>query len=536
MIGYAISFSVMFIFLFYISGTTITHFFKIRLRNPFISIAIGFFLYFSFITIFSFPLQIIGIVPYYFLIYYDAAITFVYLAFFLILFKFWISTIWISLMSIRYFLIVAIALSATWILLHLFSTNSFNDFRETLAIMNWISGNQLAFINDSTLFSYFGFKPFQAWYTLLQIIINLTNAQVYDYNDLIITFTLIIEAFLVASIILTIHTTFSKIGNKLFDTLVLFIMSIIFISIKTLFSVQEDAVWSERTLFMYLLIFIVIMLINYVTSDFRQRNMPILIGLMFTCYTSFSWDSSYPVLFLLFVFMFILQIAFKTSWTKDLIKISVGPIISVICFSVITNLIIQWIILVIIAFFMLMAVFIMNSRYARIQKVELFLSKHFKLSVLFVPTMFALLSLAMILGQPSAFAQLVGGYLTFIEKFLVFIKNEEIRYWIVILVSFALIILSIVWIILRDRLSYGIVVYAVDLFVISYLTFYNPIVIKFITVIYTPLLQSDGVMMLVMLIVVIVANMYYVINKINTKIKVSKSVNVNKLPVYIYVV
>ncbi|WP_338985298.1 hypothetical protein [Spiroplasma endosymbiont of Diplazon laetatorius] len=523
----AIGISMLYLFMFYTSGLITLELFKFKIKNYFVAIATGFFSYFTFLSVCTFPLQLISVLPYVFFIYYIFAISVIYLLFCFVFMRFWLNTNFFKMDSLLFLGVVAIFITIDYVSMNYISNENFSRHKNTLAILYWLKDNPVSFFNDSTLFNFLGFRPFQGWYSFQLSTIMMVNAQPYQYKDLLVPMTLILDAFVLSSIFATFYESFcqkDKFKNK----------SLIFVSSLLLFVITRIVLWrmdysifSGEIMLLYLILYATTMLLRYTTFNNRERYNPILVGIILGGYISFSWDSSYQILFLLYAFIFTIQRRFTQNFTKDILKIALFPMFGFIFYNIILSLYLQVVIFGGILFVMIITTYLMNKNYSFVVKFETFLENRNTFTVLFVPIFFMTISTAFILAFNENIMSESYNSLNILYMWLSFIKNNIAKQLITFIISMSLLAASIVWVFFRKKIKHDLLSNIVDLFLISYLTFYNPISVRFINTFYPKMFETNGIVLLVLLFVMI-NSVPYVIKTKKEKQNTSEVVVIKK--------
>jgi len=510
------------IFMFYTSGTIILELLKFKIKNSFSAIAAGFFTYFTFISVLTFPLQLISVLPYIFFIYFIWALTILFIAFCFVFSKYWLSTNVFSLNTIIYMGIVALIVGINFLGIQFVNNVSFARHKNTLSILNWLKDNPVSFFNNATLFNFLGFKPFQGWYTFQLSLIILGNIETYQYQDFIKPFCFIIDAFLFSSIFITMFEALKK-KTKSINTCALFAISLIIFSISKLLIAYFDAsFWGGESIFIYLVFYSIMLLLKYTTSEYRERNNTFFNGMVLGGYICFSWDSSYQVLFLLYGFIFVIQKTYSRNFTKDLLKLSIFSLIDIFFFNIVLGYYIQSLLFGILTVFLILTAFWMSRNYSVVSKFEIFIDQKTNFTILLLPISFMLISIAITLGMEQPFVSTNDNYLNFLYVWTSIFKNKNVNFWTTFILAMVILALSFFWIFIRKKIRTTGLTGVIDLILISYLTFYNPIVVKFINFIYPDMTKTNGVVMIVMGIVLLNVVVYWLFDfikrrKVSTK-------------------
>lgn len=528
-IGIAIGFAALMIFIFYISGSVISELFSLGLSNSFVSTALGFFSYFSLISVLSFPLQLISVLPYIFFIYYTGVITILYGLISCIFYKYWITTNFLSVKTVIFLLVISLLIVVNIIGVIYINSSEFNRYKNTLTILSWLKYNPVSFFNDSTLFNFLQFKPFQAWYSFQLLLVLITRIDPYQYKDLIIPFSIMIDSFIAGSIFLTMYYSLTNLKSQKGKWILLIASIIIFLGSKSILLYYDTASWSEKQYFIYLIFYSIILMLKYGSTSYRIRNLPLAIGVVLGGYVAFSWENSYPMLFLMYAFIFMLQRSFINNFTKDLFKISIVPFVNFIFFNIIQQLYLQVFIFGGILLLFVTISILMNRNYLVVTKFEIFIKERNILALLAIPIVFAIISVCMALSKHESIFSQDQNYLNFLYIWVSFIQNDSIRNWSTYSLAIILLIFCMIWIFIRYRLKTNPFISSIDLVVISYITFYNPIGVRFLNLIYPDLIRQNGIIMVVLLIVMINSLIYNTSEKISNKKSINKKTELVKV-------
>ncbi|AKU79355.1 hypothetical protein STURON_00109 [Spiroplasma turonicum] len=405
---------------------------------------------------------------------------------------------------------------------------NFLRHKSTLSILYWLRDNPVSFFSNSTLFNFLEFKAFQGWVSFQLSLIMMTNINTYEYELLLKPFLFILDGFLYTAIVFTLIDSFTNVEKKYFKIFSIIISVLISIGAKyTAYYVDYDF-WNGEVIFAYLIIYSTVLLIRYTSFNIRERFLPLFIGLILGGYTSFSWSNSYHVLFLLYAFIFIIQNSYPRNFTKDILKLSIFPIINIAFYNLVSNLYLQFAIFAILVLFLLILASIMTKKYSITKKFELFVEEKTIFTILIMPILFLTFSTALILSVNKGFMSQEDNYLNFLYVWTSFIANYEIRYWITIILSLGTIVGGFAWVIFRKNYKFNQVVNIIDLLLICYITFYNPIVVKFLNVIYPKVTALKGIVMLCLFLVLIYSIPNYLLNKLDNKVRKGDKVIVIK--------
>ncbi|AHI53518.1 hypothetical protein SSABA_v1c01060 [Spiroplasma sabaudiense Ar-1343] len=511
---YGLGFATFLIFVSYTSGNIISQVFKFRSKNSFSNIALGFFSYFATLTILSFPLQLFGNLPYIFFIYYTIVLSQVYLLVCLLLFRYWITSSVFSIGSIVFFTVVLILMGVNFIIQIYLRPGNFAEYKTSLTILEWLKDNPVSLFNsNNTLFNFLGFKPIQSWYTFQLSMILLTGSQPFEYDSLILTFNFFLESFILASILITVAIRFNEVQHQGYRQIGLVSTILLFIMLKFFLGFIDFAIWNELTYFIYLIFYAITLLISYSSPKFREANLPMVIGFLLAGYISFSWENSYPMIFLLYCIVFTLQSTLSKNYTKDIIKIIMFPLINLIFFNVLQRLYVQAVIFSVIILIFFLVIYFMTKNYSKIIKFETAFDNHNKFFMLFLPVVFSAISLILILSSNQNLKDMFINYLSFIYKWTILVELPAAREWIALISTILLIVLSLVWIFIRKRFEPSQTTAIIDLTTISFITFYNPLVIRFISVIYSDFINLNGFIMAVLFVELITVALYSLTNR-----------------------
>ncbi|WP_144416866.1 hypothetical protein [Spiroplasma cantharicola] len=394
---------------------------------------------------------------------------------------------------------VAVFIGIDYFSVNSISRENFSRHKNTLAILYWLKDNQVSFFNDSTLFNFLGFKPFQGWYTFQLSVIMMVNVEPYQYKDLIVPLLIILDAFIITSILFLFYESFTpkmRLNNRV---AVFFISLVTFIITRMIFWWLDYSIFTGDMILLYLIFYATTMLLRYTTLNVRERYNPIFIGFVLGGYISFSWESSYQILFLLYAFIFLIQRRFNQNFTKDILKIAIFPMVGFIFYNIILRLYLQVVIFGSILVLMLLASYLMNRRYSFVAKFELFLENHNLFTVLFVPIFFMTISTAFILAFNENILAEKYNSLNIIYIWTSLVENNIAKQFLTFIISMTLLTCSFVWVFFRKKVKYDLITNCIDLFLVSYLTFYNPISVRFISTFYPKMFETNGMVLVVLL-------------------------------------
>ncbi|AOG60073.1 hypothetical protein SHELI_v1c01180 [Spiroplasma helicoides] len=512
------------IFMFYTSGVTILELLKFNIKNPFASIAAGFFAFFTYISILTFPLQLISVLPYVFFVYYLWGLTIVYIIFCFIFTKYWLSLDWFWKHFLIFAIVVAVVGGSTYFQFINLADDNFARHKNMLSILSWLKDNQVSFFNNATLFKFLGFKPFQGWYTFQLAVTLLFNTQSYQFKDIIVPFTFILDIFLTSSIFIFMFDSFHKLQSaRAYKKYSLMGVSLfIFTGTKTAFLLFGNSFWLGDTIFIYLIFYVMILGLRYTGIKYRERSNPIFIGTVLGGYISFSWDNSYQVLFIIYCLLFLVQRRYRQNFTKDILKLSLFPIIDLVFFNIILGYYIQTTLFLAILLLLFIVIYIMSKNYSNIIKFETFVDDKINWVTLILPVVFMGVSIAITLGSNQSLISAEDTYLNFLYDWTAVFSNVNLRFWITSSLAMFILAISFLWIFIRKKFNTSILTGMVDLLLINYLTFYNPIVVKFINLIYPMMLQSNGIIIIIQGAVLLNVIIYWLFNRSEDKKNISE--------------
>ncbi|AKX33772.1 hypothetical protein SLITO_v1c01040 [Spiroplasma litorale] len=504
----------LFIFMFYTSGLIFSEFFKLKIKNSFTAIAMGFFSYFTYISILTFPLQLISVLPYVFFIYFIMAINILYLLFCFIFIRFWLDTSFLKLELLFFLVVVIIFVGLNYYLYNAPADKNFLRHKSTLSILDWLKDNPVSFFSNSTLFNFLEFKAFQGWFTFQLSLIIILGLNAYEYEMFLKPFLFVLDGFLTAAIFFTIVDSFSTVTYKKSKFSIYIMCLLLTVGSRFLTKVVDYDFWNGEVTFANLIIYSTVLIIRYTSFNNRERFLPLFIGLIMGGYTSFSWTNSYHVLFLLYAFLFIIQKKYKANFTKDILKLAIFPITNIAFYNLVSELYLQFAIFMAFIIFLIILASIMSKKYSVTHKFELFVEEKSLFTILFVPVWFLTFSIALILSINKGFMNQEDNDLNFLYVWTSFIINFKIRYWTTVVLSLLTIIGSVVWVVFRKKIKSNILINLIDLLLICYLTFYNPVVVKLLSLIYPKVTALRGIVMICLFTVLMNSTPIYIVNKI----------------------
>lgn len=521
--------SAVMIFIFYTSGAIIFELLKFKVKNAFVYIAGGFFAYFTFISIFSFPLQLVSIIPYVFFVYYFWTLTIIYLIFCLVFLRHWITARFFSKNTLIFLVCVGVIGIVEYFAGEAFVIDTFARHKNALSIIYWLRDNPVSFFNNSTFYNFLGFKPFESWYTFQISIIMLSGASTYQIQDVILPFTYFIEVVISASIFITMVEAFAKNKTKYMEYLTLVVAFIFFIASKTALIIYGYSFWTGEMMLVNLIFYAIILTLKYTSFDYRERHKATFIGMVIGGYISFAWDNSYHILFFLYCILFMIQRKYSKSFTKDILKISMFALIDICFYNIILKLYIQAFIFSGLLALMIVISYYMTSNYSVVLKFETFVDNRIRLVTLILPVIFMTISIGMSLNAGISFINAGDNYLNFLYVWTTFISGSNQRYITTYIVALIILVGALVWIFMRQRFKENFLTDSIDLMLISYLTFYNPIVVKFINLFYPTMTSTNGIMMIIQGMAVVNVLVIWLCNKVDAKkpdkLKIIKNYN-----------
>ncbi|AXK50792.1 hypothetical protein [Spiroplasma alleghenense] len=509
---YALGFATFILFISYTSGSIIAEIMKLRTKNPFANIALGFFSYFATLTILTFPLQLFSALPYVFFIYYTIVLSQLYLIVCVLLFRYWITSTFLSISSLIFVIVVVLIMSVNLFSGKIFGTGDFTSHKGTLLILDTFKNKPISFFNGKNPVNNLGYKVLQSWYALQMGMIIITKATPNDYFQLINSFNFIIDAFIVASIFMVVITRFNDVEHQGYRQFGVFMTIFYIIGLKFFLGYVGLKLFNEMTYFVYLIFYALTLLISYSNHKFREHNLPLVIGFILGSYISFSWENSYPIIFLLYAIVFALQRISQNNYTKDIIKISLFPLINLVFFNFFEKLYFQSAFFGAIVLLFFIVIYFMAKKYSRIIKFETSFDKNNNFFVLFLPLLFAGLSVMFILAAHEDLILMFMNYLSFIYNWTIFIEIPKARQWIALVLTIILLAFSLSWVFIRKNISTSKLSTISDLTAISFITFYNPLVIKFVSIIYKDFVKLNGTIMAVLFVHLACVGIYTLTN------------------------
>ncbi|WP_338972545.1 hypothetical protein [Spiroplasma endosymbiont of Panorpa germanica] len=528
---YALGFATFILFISYTSGSIISEIMKIRTKNSFANIALGFFAYFATLTILTFPLQMFNSLPYIFFIYYTIVLSQLYLIVCILLFRYWITSAFLSISSLIFVIIVVIVMSVNFFSGKIFGAGDFSDNRNTLLILDTFKNKPISFFNGKNPVNNLGYKVLQSWYALQMSMIVITKASPENYWQLISVSGFIIDAFIVASITMTIITRFNDVEHRGYRQFGIVLTIIYIIGLKFFISFLGLKIFNEMSYFVYLIFYTLTLIISYSNHKFREHNLPLVIGFILGSYIAFSWENSYPIIFLLYAIVFTLQRTLLSNYTKDIIKISLFPLINLVFFNFFEKLYFQSAFFAAIVLLFFIVIYFMANKYSRIVKFETAFDKNNNFFVLFLPLVFAGLSIIFILAAHEDLLLMFLNYLSFIYNWTIFIEIPKARQWIALALTIILLAGSLAWVFVRQNMLGTKLSTILDLTAISFITFYNPLVIKFVSIIYKDFVKLNGTIMAILFIHLVCVGIYTMTNIFGNYIE-KKTINEKPKPRY----
>jgi len=505
------------IFIFYTSGAIIFELFKFKVKNHFVYIAGGFFTYFSFISFLSFPLQLVSVIPYVFFVYYLYTLTIIYMLFCFIFIKYWLTVRFFSINTIIFIIIVFLFTFLNFYFQNQVGSDSFVEHKDVIFSIYESRHAPISFF-EARLHDFFGFKTFESWYTLQISMIILTGAtSTIEVGTLISLFTLLIESFVFASIFVTLFESFYKERKRYVFWLTLIFSFLSFSTSKIFLIYLGFPYWGGITMMINLILYAIILIIKYTSLDYQEKSKAIFIGMAIGGYFSFSWDSSYHILFFIYCLLFIIQKKYSNNFTKDIFKLSFFSLTGVIFYNIFLHLYIQAIMFLILFLIMVIIFFIMRRNYSIISRFEIFVDNNIKLVTLLIPIIFIIVFIGLILN--SGFNYVIPNtiYLNFLFRWFESILSINMQYIVLSIIIISFIVISFVWIFIRNKIPKNFLTTSIDLLIISYLTIYNPLAATIINLFYPTMAESNGIIIVIQSLICINLFVFWSFNKIDAK-------------------
>jgi hypothetical protein len=479
---------------FYMSGVGLKSILNIKSDNPLSSIIFGFFTYFAYITVTTLPFLFFNIIAKSYL-YVIFGLTLIYFAFAIILVRNWLTTELFSMKTVQFIVALIFISVIVSVVQEKISPNMFisKDSRYGATIFSTLNntnlniwgGRSLSFIRDNQMNE-------QSIFHMFQYMICLVFKDVKRISYFIKPFWFVVSSFLWTALYVEMYSLLSK-ERRQWQRWSIFVGGlVVFLGLFILVMRMGITSLTNDSYFVLLIIFVCTIVIKHVGARFPQYNMPVVIGISMGSYMAFSSENTYPVLFLIYAFVFLMQLRLKIGYFRDIAKISALVLIEFIIYNILMKLWIQTGIFAAIFVIVLFISFRANSRYFLETKLELYLQQRNIFAILLLPVAFFVISIAYSLANELPIVAKNSDYLQIILWWLDPITNDSVKGWTVFLVIMIFVGLSIAWIFLRQRVTKNFVYSAVDIFFILYLTFYNPFFTKIIEAIGSSITKTAG--------------------------------------------
>ncbi len=163
-----------------------------------------------------------------------------------------------------------------------------------------------------------------SWFTNVSMWFVMTGI---DPSKIIWNLLNILDAMLFASIFVTLLSNFA---NKKSNRFLIGLLSLLVLSASKLliYYFGYDSLHTQNMLTNLFFVTFILMTI-YTNEEYRSRNMPWIIGIIFSSYITFEWDASYIMLFIIYVSTWITMLKYQTNFLKDMVKFT---LFSTLCF------------------------------------------------------------------------------------------------------------------------------------------------------------------------------------------------------------
>ncbi|AHF58234.1 hypothetical protein [Spiroplasma eriocheiris] len=510
----AIVFFLYYYWVFSSTGTILADLLKIRTRNIYLSMIMGFFFYFATIAFLLIPLEFIGNLKYIVLVYYLLAINILYAVILLLFVRFWFNYRLLDWNHLLFVLVFTMFIFLYY-LKNLFITpsgqNLSNSFVLTFYNFNFDNGRVIFNLNSEVTLSANSTLSAVPWFTNVSMWFAMTKLNPIDITTNLLD---IFDALLFASIFITLLNNFSK---KNSNKIIIGSLSLVtLLASKLLIYYFGYDAWHPENMLTNLFFVLFILISIYTNREYRSRNMPWIIGFIFASYITFDWDASYIILFTIYVTTWISILRFRTNFLKDFVKFSA---VSSICFIVynarLKNLLLIFIFLALLLL-MLFIAFLLYRNYTRIREIEFAIYERRRGFIFVIPTIFTIISVVIVLATN----QINLDFWT-LEKIAqpLFVQLElgrwrEITDTVFISISFFFLGFALIWILFMERIPNFVAKTQITMLSILTVSFFNPLVGRFLIWIFnSQALLNNATVFIVALLVAINTTVYAIKTK-----------------------
>ncbi|AGM25462.1 hypothetical protein [Spiroplasma chrysopicola] len=506
----AIAFSIYYYWIFSSTGAVLTEMLKLRTKNIYFGMIIGFFFYFAAVSLFLMPFQLIPDLRYIFLVYLLGAVNVLYSLVLLILIRFWFNirlldknhAIFLFAMAIfilvyyfkNYFISPAGQnLNTSYILT--FFTRDEKDLTKFVLDPSVIIGNTRALAS-------------LGWFTNVSMWFTITNL---DPNEIILNLLDILDAMVFAALFVTLLNNFSRKNNN--NLVIGFFSLLILTGSKLLIYYFGYDAWHPENMITNLFFVIFIILSIYTNAEYRNRNMPWIIGIIFTSYITFDWDATYIILFLVYVSGWITMLKYQVNFLKDLVKFTVFPTICFIFYNIWYGTI--WLIFVFLGLMLIMIIlsFLLYRNYARIFEIEKAIYSHNRALIFVIPSLFTIASVLILLASGKIKLDFwnLEAIASSIYTQLELAKIKDLANSIFLIISFIFLGFGLLWIFFMERIPNFSAKTSINMLAILTVTFFNPLVGRFLIWIFNDrALLNNATVFIVAILVAINTSVYAV--------------------------
>jgi hypothetical protein len=498
------SFAIGLVFVFYISGNGIKSLLNFKNDNPLSAIGLGFFVFFAFVTTATLPFQFFNleILSY---IYINIGFFLLYLVFSLVIVRNWIGTSIFSMKSVLFFVALILFAGVTYAMqidtgYGTESINSQSFFLEILKIKGHQKMTNIFIIHKRSIFNMVGYA--------IAIITNQNN------GEFIKSFWYCVFIAVSTSIFVEAYSMFCRQKKQGQRWGVFAATLIINVAILTALSYLRISIYDSYIYFILLIVYSCMLVIQRTSYDFNQKNLPNIIGMVMGSYMTFSVENTYPVLFLFYAFVFVMQLRSQVGYFRDISKMSWLVLVEFSIYNIVSKLWIQTgIFLAVLVLFIFLSLRVRN-RYFIETKVELYLKQRNILAILLIPSALLIISAAYALSVNKYILTQNVEYIQMLFWWVDWISDAKIKGWIIFAIAMTVLGLAVAWVFLRQRVGKNIIFTALDIFFILYLTFYNPLFTNIIQLIAPNINETAGYSLIALMFITIMVLPFEIANRI----------------------
>ncbi|MBW3058737.1 hypothetical protein D6D54_05915 [Spiroplasma poulsonii] len=505
----AIAFFIYYYWVFSSTGAILAEVLKIRTKNIYFGMIMGFFFYFAVISFLLITLELITDLRYIILVYSLLSINILYSLFLLLFIRYWFN---INLWDWNH-AIFFVAFGVFMVLYYLKNyfispsgLNITNTYILSFYQYDSVDNNIIFKLNPDVIVGNARALASLSWFTNVSVWFVMTGI---DPSEIIWNLLNILDAMLFASIFVTLLSNFA---NKKSNRFLIGLLSLLVLSASKLliYYFGYDS-WHPQNMLTSLFFVTFILMTIYTNEEYRSRNMPWIIGIIFSSYITFEWDASYIMLFIIYVSTWITMLKYQTNFLKDMVKFTLFPTLCFIFYNAqIKNFLLIFIFLGLFLLMLILSILLYRN-YSRVHDIELMMYVGRKKLLFVVPFIFTLISVVVVLATGEN--NLNFWTLENIASAL-YVQLELMRFqpWtniVFLIISFVLLWLALIWLLFFEQIPNFAAKTPINMLSLLTVTFFNPLVGRFLILIFNEqALLNNATVFIVALLVALNISVY----------------------------